>query len=102
MDTYLLTGNPARPETEGGMRRAYFDQCAEDFRHDGSVKRHWTFYNHKSQPYDQVVLYRAGPTPGKADLIRPGIIAFGHRLPGDPQEGFNPTESQTGRADGLI
>ena len=48
MDTYLLTGNPARPETEGGMRRAYFDQCAEDFRHDGSVKRHWTFYNHKS------------------------------------------------------
>jgi hypothetical protein len=88
MNTYFLTGNPTKPETEGGMRRAYFDQCARDFRSGGSVERHWTFYDHKSVSGDQVVLYRAGPTPRKANLIRSGIIAFGHRLPGDSQGGF--------------
>ena len=87
MSTYLLTGNPTMPEKEGGMRLDYFDKCAEEFRHNGSVRRDWTFNDLKSQPGDQVVLYRAGPTPRKSKLIRSGIIAFGHRLPGDPHTG---------------
>lgn len=87
MTMYLLTGNPTKPETEGGMRRAYFDRAAEEFHRTGSVIQHWTFYNSQSRPSDQVVLYRAGPRARKADLVGPGIIAFGHRITGDSEQG---------------